>query len=145
MLLLFTLGHGAALAHLAGAARVPPPAWAGALAAFAAGVNEEVLLRLFLLTTVAGLLLLAVPRGPALWGANVVSALVFGALHFGNVFALGIRFDLVVALSVLGLNGVVGLLCGWLYWTRGIEAAMAAHMACDLVLHGLGGALGGPR
>jgi membrane protease YdiL (CAAX protease family) len=144
-LLLFTLGHGAASAQLLGRTPVAPPAWAGVLAAFSAGITEEVLLRLFLMSALAVLFAAMLPRGPALWTANAVAALVFGALHFGNVFALGIHFDLVVALSVLGLNGAFGLLCGWLYATRGLEAAMAAHTACDLVLHGLGATLGGPR
>ena len=144
MLLLFTLGHGAVSAQLLGRTPVVPPAWTGVLAAFAAGVTEEVLLRLFLLSALAGLLSVLLPRGPALWSANVLAALVFGGLHFGNVLALGIHLDLRVALSVLALNGAVGLLCGWLYCTRGIEAAMVAHTAVDLVLHGLGATLGGP-
>jgi membrane protease YdiL (CAAX protease family) len=104
-----------------------------------------VLLRLFLLTALVAVLSAFLPRGPALWGANALAALAFGALHFGNVFALGLHLSAAVVLGVLGLNGLVGLLCGWLYWTRGIEAAIVAHAACDLVLHGLGGALGGPR
>jgi len=145
LLALFTLGHGAVGAQLLGRSPVAPPAWAGVLAAFAAGVSEEVLLRLFLLTALMGLLSALLPRGPALWSANGLAALVFGALHFGNVFALGLHFDLGVALVVLALNGAVGLLCGWLYWTRGIEAAMVAHTAVDLVLHGLGATFGGPR
>ena len=142
---LFTLGHGVFAAQLLGRMPVAPPAWAGVLAAFAAGVTEEVLLRLFLMTALVVLFSAMLPRAPALWSANVLAALVFGGLHFGNVFALGIHLDLRVALSVLVLNGIVGLLCGWLYCTRGIEAAMVAHTAVDLVLHGLGATLGGPR
>jgi len=43
---------------------------------------------------------------------------------------------------ILVLNGAVGILWGWIYTTRGIEAAIVSHIACDLILHGLGAALG---
>ena len=33
------------------------------------------------------------------------------------------------------LNGLVGLVCGWLFLRRGLEHAMLAHFAGDLVLH----------
>jgi membrane protease YdiL (CAAX protease family) len=47
-----------------------------------------------------------------------------------------------VVAYILFVNGTVGVLCGWLYMRGGIEAAMACHAACDLVLHGLAPALG---
>ncbi len=145
LLLAFTVFKGPLESTLLGPTPIPPPAWAGVLAAFSAGVQEETLLRLFLMTAFAfaAARVLALPA--ALWTANALAALVFGALHFGNVFALGMHLDLAVAGYVLLLNGTVGMLCGWLYARDGIEAAMAAHTACDLVLHGLGAALGGGR
>jgi membrane protease YdiL (CAAX protease family) len=121
---------------------VPPPPWMGVLGSFAAGVNEEVTLRLFLMTTIAAIAWRILPRMAALWIANAIAALVFGALHFGNVFALGLHLSPFLVAFILLVNGGIGLLCGRLYWTHGIEAAMTAHVACDLVLHGLGPALG---
>jgi membrane protease YdiL (CAAX protease family) len=38
------------------------------------------------------------------------------------------------------LNGIPGIAFGWLYWRRGLEAAMVAHFSADLVLHVLIGA-----
>jgi hypothetical protein len=35
----------------------------------------------------------------------------------------------------LVLNAPVGLVCGWLFWTYGIEAAIIAHFAADIVYH----------
>lgn len=121
---------------------VPPPLWMGVLGSFAAGITEETLLRLFFLSAIALPLARALPRVGALWAANVVAALVFGALHFGNVAGLGWTFTPFLVAYVLGVNGALGVLCGWLFWTRGIEAAIACHIACDLVLHGLAPALG---
>jgi hypothetical protein len=121
----------------------PPPWWAGALGAISAGIGEETMLRLFLLSALAVPLAMRLPRTSALWTANVLAALAFGALHFGNVIALGIPFTPLLVTMVLVLNGGVGVLWGWIYTTRGLEAAIVSHVACDLVLHGLGAALGG--
>ena len=33
------------------------------------------------------------------------------------------------------LNGVGGMLFGWLYWKHGLMAAMLAHFSADIVLH----------
>jgi membrane protease YdiL (CAAX protease family) len=33
------------------------------------------------------------------------------------------------------LNAIGGVVFGWLYWRRGIEAAMVAHLTADLTLH----------
>ena len=43
--------------------------------------------------------------------------------------------DGVVIARTLLLNGIGGVAFGWLYWKRGIEAAMLAHFSTDLVLH----------
>jgi hypothetical protein len=138
-------------------ATVAPPPWVGALGALAAGVNEEILLRLFLLTLLARLGTLLAPaafgsgdrslgggtgRLAIAWGANAVAALVFGALHFSNVWLLGQPFTFPVLAFVLLANGGFGLVCGWLYMSRGIEAAIMAHGAADLVLHAIAPAVG---
>jgi len=120
-----------------------PPWWAGVLGAFSAGIGEEAMLRLFLLSALAVPLAWFLPRTRALWTANVLAALVFGALHFGNVVALGIPFTPLLVTMVLLFNGGLGVWWGWIYATRGIEAAMVSHVACDLILHALGAALGG--
>ena len=125
------------------AAVVEPPWWKGVFASFAAGIGEEVMTRLFLLSALAVALMRAVPRGTALWTANVLAALAFGALHFANVYAVDLSFNPVLVTYILVVNGGIGLLCGWLFWTRGIEAAMACHVAIDLILHGLGAAIRG--
>jgi len=40
--------------------------------------------------------------------------------------------------AVLFLNGIAALPFGYLYWSRGLEAAMLAHFSADLVLHVIG-------
>lgn len=118
---------------------VPSPArWKGLLACAYGGVVEELQLRLFLMTLLARLLVLVARRkdlSPSLaWIAIGLAALIFGAGHLPLAARLGPLTALVVT-RVIALNGIAGLLFGWLYWRRGLEHAMAAHFAADLVLH----------
>jgi membrane protease YdiL (CAAX protease family) len=46
-----------------------------------------------------------------------------------------VAYDLtpfVIARALL-LNGIFGLVAGWLYWRKSLEAAMAAHMLGHVV------------
>jgi hypothetical protein len=130
----------------------PPPAWAGVLASFTAGVTEETTMRFGLFTLLAGIIASAArgwnpivpgvePPRIAFLGANVAAALVFGVLHFSNAGVVGLPLTPLVVAGILLGNGLVGLACGWLYWKRGLEAAIVAHIAVDLVIHGLAPAL----
>ncbi|MGE3535739.1 MAG: CPBP family intramembrane glutamic endopeptidase [Parachlamydiales bacterium] len=118
---------------------VQPPFWAGLLASVYGAVNEEVLLRLFLLTTVFFLLqkffkLKSGNRLFLLWTANIIAALVFGLGHLPAAFQLAAP-SVQVVFRVLLLNGIAGVCFGWLYWSRGLWTAMAAHFVADLFLH----------
>jgi hypothetical protein len=114
--------------------------WEGLLASAGAGFNEEILLRLFLLNGLAwfgGLLLgrkTGRPAAAILWAANILSTLVFGALHIPNLMVIGVPVDAATLSSTLAMNGVIGLMFGWLYWRYGLESAMVSHFAADVVL-----------
>jgi Type II CAAX prenyl endopeptidase Rce1-like len=110
--------------------------WATATAAFYGGIVEEILCRWGLLALFAFALdRLGVSRGTGFWVANVASALGFGLLHLPAAFQLGMRpTPYVLGYLLLG-NGVVGLVCGWLFRRRGLESAMLAHGSADLWLH----------
>jgi len=125
---------------------VPAP-WQGLLAALYGGITEELLLRLFLMSLLAWLLGLVwkessglpgwqarLPARGAFWVANVAAAILFGLGHLPTatvVFGL----SLLVVLRIVLLNGLAGVVFGYLYWQRGLEAAMLAHFSADLVLH----------
>ena len=117
-----------------------PPAWQGFLASFYGGITEELFMRLFLMSILAWLVGLAWreasgrPATGAFWVANLVAALLFGLGHLPATAALVPLTGLVVARAIL-LNGIAGGLFGYLYWTRGLEAAMLAHFSADIVLH----------
>ena len=95
------------------------------------------MLRLFLLSLVYFLLSKLVSSGPVkIWGAILLSALLFGAGHLPTLFALGPAPPQAIA-RVLLLNGAAGILFGWLYVRHGLLASMVAHASADLVVHGL--------
>jgi membrane protease YdiL (CAAX protease family) len=112
-------------------------AWHGLLASFYGGIAEELQLRLFLMTLLAWLaarLSRRAPTGRMYWAAIVLAALLFGAGHLPAAAQLW-PLDAFVVFRVVALNAVAGIVFGWLYWRRGLEAAIVAHFAADLVLH----------
>lgn len=116
-----------------------PPFWTGALASLYGGINEEVLLRLFLFTLVYFLFgkcikIHANNRNWILWTTNIFVALLFGIGHLPAAFKL-VPLTSFEIFRVLFLNGLAGVTFGWLYWTRGLWAAMAAHFITDLMIH----------
>ncbi|MGE3953785.1 MAG: CPBP family intramembrane glutamic endopeptidase [Parachlamydiales bacterium] len=127
-----TVFSGAALS-------IHPPAWTGALASLYGGINEEVMLRLFLFTLVYFLFCKVFRpsergRPYALWTTNILVALLFGLAHMPAAFKLLDPSPLEWC-RILVLNGVAGIAFGWLYWTRGLWTAMVAHFTCDLMIH----------
>lgn len=125
------------------ASQLMPPAWQGFLASFYGGIVEEILLRLGLMTLVAWMfkwfwhtsLPNPRPTAGAVWTANIIAAVLFGLAHLPATFGLGLPPDVLVISRAIILNGVIGVIAGWLYWKHGIESAMVAHFSADLVLH----------
>jgi len=117
-----------------------PPAWQGFLASFYGGITEELLMRLFLMSLLAWLVGLAWreasgrPATGAFWMANLAAAILFGLGHLPATAALVPLTGLLVTRAIV-LNGIAGVIFGYLYWTRGLEAAMLAHFSADIVLH----------
>lgn len=117
-----------------------PPAWQGLLASLYGGITEELFMRLFLMSGLAWLLGKVwpgeggLPADGAMWTANVLAAVLFGLGHLPTTAAL-VALTPFVVLRAIVLNGVVGVICGWLYWRKGLEMAMGAHFSADIVLH----------
>lgn len=117
-----------------------PPAWQGLLASLYGGITEELFMRLFLMSLLAWLLGLVWRQAPgrptagAFWTANLGAAVLFGLGHLPATAALLPLTAWVVMRAVL-LNGIGGVVFGYLYWKQGLEAAMCAHFATDIVLH----------
>jgi membrane protease YdiL (CAAX protease family) len=117
-----------------------PAAWKGFLASFYGGIVEEILLRLFLMSLLAwlGSFVLKTPQGKprdsAFWLANILAAILFGIAHLPATATILPLTPLVITRAIV-LNGLAGVAFGYLYWKRGLEAAMLAHFSADIVLH----------
>jgi membrane protease YdiL (CAAX protease family) len=125
---------------------VMPPMWECLLASVGAGIREEVSLRLGVMTLFAWLGMVIARCRPgnstAIWLGNVLSALVFGAIHLPQAAGLfGLNAGIVV--FVLLGNGLPGVVFGWLFWRKGLIAAMASHFMFDIVLKVIAPALMG--
>jgi membrane protease YdiL (CAAX protease family) len=121
----------------------PPEAWRGLLAVPYGAVAEEVLLRLCVQPLcAAGLRRLrgetATPTsGATMWPAIAISTVLFGAGHLPTVSRITPLTPALITRTLL-LNGIAGAMFGYLYWKRGLEAAMIAHGTADVVVHGGG-------
>lgn len=101
-------------------------------------VIEEVMMRLFLMSLIAFILFKIFgrkkPEVPVwmLIAANFVSAFLFAAGHLpANDLLFGLSPLIVIRCFLL--NGVFGLLFGWLYRKYGLRYAMIAHGGCHIV------------
>ena len=119
---------------------VHPAAWKGFLASFYGGIAEEILLRLLVMSFFAWLGRFVSktqegkPTSAVFWIANILAAVLFGLGHLPATATILPLTPLVVTRAIL-LNGIGGVIFGWLYWKRGLEAAMVSHFSADIVLH----------
>ncbi len=104
------------------------------------GVTEELLLRwgvMTFLVWVAWRLLQKdeeEPKSIYFVGAIVLSAVIFGMGHLPIASMLSGGLTLTLVIYVIAGNSIFGIVAGFLYWRRGLEAAMLAHMSAHLVL-----------
>ena len=99
-------------------------------------IAEEIVYRLGVSTLVAWVAARALSRlGPranpaAIWIGIGIAAVLFGLAHVANVPGAPHPF-----LRAFALNGLAGIVLGWLYWHRGLESAMVAHLAADATIY----------
>ena len=119
---------------------IRPPLWQGFLASFYGGIVEEILMRLFLVTFFVWIFrkLARSNDGEAaskcVWGAIMITAVIFGIGHLPSTSSLTALTPLIVFRAIL-LNGIGGVVFGWLYWKKGLASAMIAHFSGDIALH----------
>lgn len=121
------------------------PIWKRFLACIYGGVYEELFTRLFLLTVIAWIANRSwrkpTPKlsNAAFWFANIFTAIAFGLGHLPSASLL-MPITAIVVVAALLLNGIAGIAFGYLYRSRGLEAAMIAHFTADFVIYVLGAA-----
>lgn len=129
---LFTL-EGAAITT----AKNIAPVWQKLLAAFYGGITEEILMRLFLMSFFAWMGMKI--AGKYLGERTIIiisillAAVIFGLGHLPITASLTNITTLIIARAVV-LNGIGGIVFGWLFWKKGLESAIIAHFSADIFL-----------
>jgi membrane protease YdiL (CAAX protease family) len=116
-----------------------PSWWQGLLSGLYGGINEEIMMRLFLLNGLLWLLTLFGRKQPTAWRvwiAVVGAALIFGLGHLPAARAM-LAMSPPMVIRILVLNLILGIVFGVLFWKRGLLAAMTAHFGADVLLHGI--------
>jgi hypothetical protein len=110
-------------------------------ACFYGGFNEEYLARLFGVSIVAWLLSHIghhTSNAPAIWVmwvSIIVMAFLFAVGHLPALKGLVGKISGLMVSRTLVLNIPLAVICGWLYWKYGIEAAIIAHFTSDVIYH----------
>lgn len=112
-----------------------------AIVSFSAGITEEIMFRLGLMSLIIALIQRfkkeVKPSTSVVWVGITITALCFGLMHlplsknFSNL-------TLVTVGSTLIGNLITGSFFGWVYWKRGLLVAIIVHVVWDLVFHVVG-------
>jgi len=127
-----------------------PPFPSSILASISAGIGEEIAFRGFVFG-LWGLILNWLfkrfnGRTIALWIANIIAALAFGAGHLATFMVLlgastPAELNPVLLVEIFLLNGILGLIAGERYLKDGLVAAAGVHFWTDVVFHVFWGAM----
>jgi hypothetical protein len=104
------------------------------------GITEELLLRwgvMSLLVWLAWRLFQkreGKPRAVWLVSAIIISSIVFGLGHLPLVRVLAVNFTVAIVGYIVVANSLFGFIAGYLYWKRGLEAAIIAHMLAHVLI-----------
>jgi len=104
------------------------------------GIVEELLLRWGVMTLLVWLAWRLLQKGQGkprrVWFliAIIISSIVFGVGHLPLVHALAVDFTVAIVGYIVVANSLFGFIAGYLYWKRGLEAAIIAHMLAHVVI-----------
>jgi hypothetical protein len=113
-----------------------PSTWKWLLAAFYAGISEELVFRLGLMTILVRLGSLihrdeaGRPSDLVMWVSIIVAGITFGFPHLWGV--LPVPDFWILRFRVVFQNSLIGILLGWLYWRFGLESAILTHILVDI-------------
>jgi hypothetical protein len=104
------------------------------------GVTEELLLRwgvMTLLVWAAWRLLNKgqdKPKTVYFAGAILVSSVIFGIGHLPIALMFVSAPTFAFVSYVIVANSIFGIIAGWLFWKKGLESAIIAHMLCHITM-----------
>ncbi len=108
------------------------------------GVTEELLLRWGLMTLLVWLIWGVAwrvfqkrqdkPKTAYFIAAIFISAFIFGIGHLPIALMIVPQPTFALILFVITANSVFGLVAGFLFWKKGLESAIIAHMLCHITM-----------
>lgn len=104
------------------------------------GITEELLLRWGVMSFLVWVLWLIVqkgqgaPRRACVVIPIVAAAVLFGIGHLPVAALLNQGLTPALVVYVVSANAAFGLIAGWLFWRKGLESAMLAHMVVHVVM-----------
>lgn len=107
------------------------------LARFAyGGMTEEILMRFGLMTLMVWLVFKVTKKrtNATYWTGIILAAVLFGIGHFPVVFSVIGHPTVALLTYVLLGNAIAGIFFGWLYWKKGLEAALVAHVFAHVAM-----------
>ncbi|MBN9287250.1 MAG: hypothetical protein BGO43_15250 [Gammaproteobacteria bacterium 39-13] len=114
-----------------------PPLWQKIVASLYGAINEEVLMRMFLVSLLIKVFyMLFKPissKNFFICLSIVLSAIAFGAGHLPAMAKISELTPLAISRTFI-LNGLGGIVFGWLYWRKSLANAMVAHGCTDIIL-----------
>jgi uncharacterized membrane protein len=97
------------------------------------GITEEILVRWGVMSALAWFAHALTRRRAqpssrgVMWAAVLLSAVLFGVGHLPAAALAGLPLTAEVIARIVVLNAIGGVIFGWLFWRRSLEAAMVAH------------------
>ncbi|WP_406662033.1 CPBP family glutamic-type intramembrane protease [Methanolobus sp. ZRKC3] len=123
-----------------------PPFWERFMYSFYAGIVEEVILRFFMVTLLVWISWKIkktsedLPTNMGVWVSILVVSLLYGLVHISSL-SESMGFVVPAYVGIMTLDIMSGSIMGWLYWKKGIEAAILANLVASLTLYMVIGSL----
>ena len=98
------------------------------------GITEEIMLRFGLMSVFVWLFSKLFKKlNPAVyWVSIILAAILFGMGHLGILFKAIETPSAAIIFYVLTGNSIAGLVLGWIYWKKGLEASIFGHICMHL-------------
>ncbi len=109
-----------------------------ALVSFSAGITEEIMFRLGLMSLIiTGIQFLKNVENPSnkmVWTGIIISGVFFGLIHLPLSKNFVELTPFTIGVTMIG-NLITGSTFGWIFWKRGLIVAIVSHIVFDLVFH----------
>jgi len=100
------------------------------------GLTEEILIRFGLMSLIVWVIFKTTGKLNSIiyWIGIIISAVVFGVGHLPFIYTLIETPTIELLLYIVLGNSVGGIIFGWLYWKKGLESAMVAHIFAHILM-----------